>query len=304
MIPLLSLILELRIERSNASIYDDLMRELNEMERRQGTVWVRLLDPDTSTFGDLKLFATSQLSLNTCMELLHHKYPEVVLAGEPQVIYLQTIRQEVVHYGRYCPDTGGSALFAGVRIKLTPLPRGNGIEYINALPPPADWYTPEEVERFALSVLEVEKAMQSILQDEEVIGYQATDLRVTLLEVAWHPVDSRPPAHTRAIQYALRSALQKASPLLLEPIMEAQIVGIVYQSPFDIEALLDIPGQYRGLDLLHADRSETKGSIRLRLPLAELLKLEKALASLGERVRQPLHVISALSHYAPLQLLE
>lgn len=304
MTPLLSLILELRIERSNASIYNDLMRELNELERRQGTVWVRLLDPYMYSFGDFKLFATSQLSLNTCMELLHHKYPGMVLAREPQAIYLQTIRQEVVHYERYNPSTGGASLFAGVRIKLTPLPRGKGIEYINALPPPADWYTPEEVERFTLSVLEVENAMQSILQDEAIIGYQATDLRVTLLEVAWHPVSSRPPAPTRAMKNALRCALQKASPLLLEPIMEAQIAGILYRSSYDVEALLDILVQYRGIDLLHIDDSETKGSIRLRLPLAELLKLEKAPASLQERVRQPVHIVSEFSYYAPLQRLE
>src|SRR5690348_9129672 len=129
--PLLSQILELRINRSHTAIYNDLMRDLNERERK-GAVQVRRLDPLVDDSGDLKLFATNQTLLNDCVESLLHQYPETLLAREPQAVSLQTISQEVVSYGRCSPNTGGFPLFAGVRIKLTPLPRGKGIEYTNA----------------------------------------------------------------------------------------------------------------------------------------------------------------------------
>lgn len=288
--------LDLHFAHIDAVMYKEIMRDLDEMVRREETVQVRHLDIPDLESSCLKLTATSQLPLITCVEFLLHKYPEVLAISEPQVVSLQTIQQEVEQSARIFVESDRPQ-YAPVYIKLTPLARGQGIEYLNAftpLSPHWSWNEPEHLERIELCMREIEQTVQTTLQDEEAIGYKATDLRVTLLEIGFHPVDTKPRDFRWPTRCAVKDAIQKASPLRLEPIMDVQIEGVA----LNIKALVEMLAQYRGLDMLKTDQVATEASIRFSLPLAELLTLEKALASFQENGRKRVNVTKEFSHYA------
>src|SRR5690606_27894276 len=112
-------------------------------------------------------------------------------------------------------QTGGSGQFAGVKIVVEPKEPGTGYEFENKV---IGGNVPKEY------IPGVEKGLESVLGSGVLAGFPVVDLKVSLVDGAYHDVDSSALAFEIASRTALREALQKAGPVLLEPIMKVEVV--------------------------------------------------------------------------------
>jgi elongation factor G len=136
-------------------------------------------------------------------------------AQAPQVAYRETITRQVTVDYTHKTQSGGSGQFARVRIVVEPSPPASGFIFEN--------------KAVGGSVLEqqvpgVEKGLESALGAGAVAGFPVVGVKVTLIDGAYHDVDSPAIAFEIAARAALREALQKGDPVLLEPIMKVEVV--------------------------------------------------------------------------------
>ena len=117
--------------------------------------------------------------------------------------------------GRFVRQTGGHGQFGHVWLELEPLERGDGIVFKNAIP---GGRVPKEY------VPAVEKGVREALSNGPVAGYPLVDLKVTLVDGSYHPVDSSELAFRSAGVMAIREGARKGAPVLLEPIVDLEVV--------------------------------------------------------------------------------
>jgi elongation factor G len=135
--------------------------------------------------------------------------------GKPQVAYRETIRKPVKKVeARFVRQTGGRGQYGHAVINLEPAP-GEGFDFINKI---KGGVIPQEF------LPAVEQGIEEALQNGVKAGYPMVDVRVELIDGSYHDVDSSEMAFKVAGSMALKSAAQKASPVLLEPVMSVEVV--------------------------------------------------------------------------------
>jgi elongation factor G len=210
-----------------------------------------------------------ELHLEVQLERLRLDYGVEVRAGQPEVAYRETIRRAVeLEHTLARQSGGGSGQWARVRLRLEPLERGAGFAF-------ADEVVGGAVPRQFIPA--VEAGVRDALGSGVKAGYPVSDLRVTLLGGAFHPVDSSELAFRTAAAQALREAMRQADPLLLEPLMRVEVVT---------------PDEYLGAVLgdLSGRRGQVIGMepgggaqlVRAIVPLAALFGYSGALRSLSQ----------------------
>lgn len=165
------------------------------------------LDPET---GEQTLAGMGELHLEVAIERIRREYGLSPLVGRPEVSYRETVRFPVEEVGSYKKQTGGRGHFAEVHLRVEPRQRGEGVLFENEAPPsefPRDFVRPTE-----MGVLDA-------LAKGIVGGYPVTDLRVTLLGGKFHEIDSAAMDFQIAGSMAVRKAIRRARPALLEPMM-------------------------------------------------------------------------------------
>jgi elongation factor G len=168
-------------------------------------------DPET---GEETLSGMGELHLEITVDRLRTEFGLVPQVSPPQVSYRETVRQAVETTGTYKKQTGGHGHFAEVHLRVEPLESGEGVVFENeALPSefPRDFVRPTEL------------GVRDALEKGIIAGYPVTDVRVTLLGGKFHEVDSASMDFQIAGSMAVRQAVRKANPALLEPIMHADI---------------------------------------------------------------------------------
>jgi elongation factor G len=168
-------------------------------------------DPET---GEETLAGMGELHLEIAVDRLRREFGIVPQVSPPQVSYRETIRQAIEVAGTYKKQTGGHGHFAEVRLRAEPLERGEGVVFENEAPPsefPRDFVRPAEL------------GVRQALEKGIIAGYPVTDVRVTLLGGKFHEVDSASMDFQIAGSMAVRQAVRKANPALLEPIMRADV---------------------------------------------------------------------------------
>jgi elongation factor G len=210
-----------------------------------------------------------------------------VNVGAPQVAYLERIRRAVTVDHTYKKQIGGAGQFARVKIVAEPLPADSGFIFENKIPLGA---MPKEY------VSGVEMALKSALGSGALAGFPVVDLKVTLIDGAYHDVDSSALAFEIAARTALREALQKGDSALLEPIMKIEVVT---------------PKVYA--DAVIGDLKARRGQIRLQnmrgnayvidamVPLAEMFGYASALRLLSQGFAT---FTMEFDHYASVPLPE
>lgn len=161
------------------------------------------------------LSGLGELHLEIAVDRLRSEYGLVARASPPQVAYRETVRQKAVAAGDYRKQSGGHGHFAVVRVRLEPLPRGQGVEVENKASPV------EVPESFARNA---QGGIREALEKGVLAGYPVTDVRVTIAGGRYHEVDSGPMDFHIAGSMAVRQALNLARPALLEPVMRADIL--------------------------------------------------------------------------------
>jgi len=147
--------------------------------------------------------------------VLKRQYKVDANIGAPQVAYRETITRKADVDYTHKKQTGGSGQFARVKIEIEPGEKGAGFEFVSKIVGGA---VPKEF------IPGVEKGMKSVMDSGILAGFPVIDLKATLVDGAYHEVDSSVLAFEIASRAALREGLQKAGPKLLEPVMKVEVV--------------------------------------------------------------------------------
>ena len=185
---------------------------------------------------------------------------------QPKVPYKETIKGKAEVHARHKKQTGGHGQFADIQIRMEAMPRGGGFEF-------KDEIFGGAVPRNFIPA--VEKGMNESLERGVLAGYPVVDLKITLFDGGFHPVDSSEMAFKIAAHMGFKEAMQKCKPTLLEPVMAVEVV-VPEENMGDVMGDLNSRrGRIQGMS--------QKGSsqvIKAQVPLAEMLTYASTLKSL------------------------
>ena len=164
--------------------------------------------------GHTTIAGMGELHLEILVDRLRREYKVEANVGAPQVAYRETITKAVDVEGKFVRQSGGRGQFGHVKIKAEPLPPGSGFVFENAV---VGGTVPREFVKPAQNG--IEEAMQS----GPMLGFPVVDMKVSLYDGSYHEVDSSEMAFKIAGSMALKEAVQKGGPALLEPIMRVEV---------------------------------------------------------------------------------
>jgi elongation factor G len=165
--------------------------------------------------GQTIISGMGELHLEIIVDRLLREFKVGANVGKPQVAYRETIRQKAKAEGKYVRQSGGRGQYGHVDIEIEPMEMDKNFEFVNKVVGGA---IPREY------IPAVEKGIKEALEDGVLAGYPVVGVKVTLFDGSYHEVDSSEMAFKIAASMAFKSATQKASPVLLEPIMNIEVV--------------------------------------------------------------------------------
>jgi elongation factor G len=210
--------------------------------------------------GQTIIAGMGELHLEILVDRMRREFKVEANVGKPQVAYRETLRKPVArHDYTHKKQTGGSGQFAKIQIAIEPLPTGEvegGYEFVNKI---TGGRVPKEY------IPSVDAGCQEAMTSGPLAGYPLTDVRVTLLDGAYHDVDSSELAFKVAGIAAFKEAAKLADPAILEPVMKVEVV-----TPEDfmgdvIGDLNSRRGQIQAMD----ERSGAR-VVRALVPLSEM----------------------------------
>jgi elongation factor G len=229
-------------------------------------------DPSFSVKFDPEISQTiisgqGELQLALAVKRLKERYGVEVDIVEPKVPYRETIkgRADDVEY-KHKKQSGGRGQYGHVHFKFEPLPRGKGFEFVDAI---VGGVVPG---RF---IPAIEKGIVDTMQKGVISGNKVVDVRVTLFDGTFHPVDSDEMSFKLAASQCFRKGFQESKPILLEPIY---IIQVTVPEEFMGDVMGDISSR-RG-KILGMDSDGHFQIIKAQVPLAELYKYASTLRSL------------------------
>jgi elongation factor G len=222
-------------------------------------------DPQTKEF---LLAGAGQQHIEVVVAKLQKRYNVNLMLKPPKVPYRETIRGKADAEGKHKKQTGGHGQFGVCRIKMEPLPRGVGFEFVN------DIFGGAIPKNFILSV---EKGVRAAADNGYLAGFPVVDFRAILYDGKYHDVDSSDIAFQIAGRLAFKEGMKQAKPSLLEPIMNVEVYA---------------PDQYSGdiMGNLSSRRGRISGSearghnviVKAQVPLAEMLSYANDLVSMTQ----------------------
>jgi len=190
--------------------------------------------------GQTIIKGMGELHLDIKVDILKRTYKVEANIGAPQVAYREKITRVVTHDYTHKKQTGGHGQFARIKIQVEPSEPGVGFEFENDV---VGGSVPKEF------IPAVEKGLESVLGSGVLAGFPVVDVKVTLVDGAYHEVDSSAMAFEIAARQGLREALQKGGPVLLEPIMKVEVVTPEDYTGSVIGDLNSRRGQIHGQDM-------------------------------------------------------
>jgi elongation factor G len=209
-----------------------------------------------------------ELHLEIIVDRLKREFKVDANVGKPQVAYRETIRKSVEQEGKFVRQSGGRGQFGHVYIKLEPAKSGSGYEFVDAI---SGGVIPREY------IPAVNKGIREQLENGVIAGYPMVDVKVTLYDGSYHDVDSSEMAFKIAGSMAFKEGAAKASPVLLEPIMNVEAVT-------PEEYMGDVMGDLnrrRGL-VQGMDDTPAGKAVRAEVPLKEMFGYATDLRSLTQ----------------------
>jgi elongation factor G len=223
---------------------------------------------------------SGQLHVEVAVERLKRKYGVEVELKAPKVPYRETIKGRAEVQGKYKKQSGGRGQYGDTWIKLEPLPRGGGFEFVDEI---VGGVIPRQY------IPAVEKGIREAMHSGVLTGSPVVDFRVRLFDGSYHTVDSSEMAFKIAASMGFKEALQQAKPVLLEPIMHVEVT-------VPDESMGDVIGDLnsRRGRVLGVDPKPPNQVIRAEVPMAEVLKYAPDLRSMTSG-RGDFHM--GFSHY-------
>ena len=208
-----------------------------------------------------------EMHLKAILDKMALQYKIELDTHPPSVPFRETIASKADGHSRHKKQTGGAGQFGEVYLKVEPLPRGKGFEFVNAV---KGGTIPSQY------IPSVEKGVRNVLETGIVAGFPLQDVRVIVYDGKSHPVDSKDVAFMSAGRKAFLDALAKARPIVLEPIVNIDIVAPEERMGDIAGELSSHRGQIRGSD------SPRPGVVQItaQAPLSELEHFPARLKSL------------------------
>jgi elongation factor G len=257
-------------------------------EQRMWEILQKLIDEDpclkvehVATTNETVVYGLGELHLRTLLERMNEVYKCEVNTRPPRIAYHETVTAPAEGHHRHKKQSGGAGQFGEVYLRIEPLPRGAGFEFIDQVKGGTipGQYIPA-----------VEKGIRQVLDSGVIAGYPVKDVRVVVYDGKYHTVDSKDIAFATAGRKAFIDAVLKARPIVLEPIVKVEITAPEH-SMGDITGDLSAKrGQVNGTHALHAGSMTVNGQV----PLSELNGYQARLN--GMTGGQGRYVIE-LSHY-------
>ncbi len=233
---------------------------------------------------ELVIYGLGEQHLRVILDKMQHKFGLEIETHPPKIAYKETISTKAEGHHRHKKQTGGAGQFGEVYLRVVPLERGKGFEFVD------DTFGGHPPKQYLPAI---EKGVRMVLEHGCVAGYPIQDVRVEVYDGKHHDVDSKEIAFISAGKKAFMDAVAKARPVVLEPIVTIEIT---------------VPNQYMG-DIT-GDLSGKRGRIQTTDMLAGDLSVIKALVPLSEvtNYQSQLKSVTAgqgsytmeLSHYDPV----
>jgi elongation factor G len=190
--------------------------------------------------GQTILKGMGELHLEIIVDRMKREFKVEANVGAPQVAYRETISKKATIDYTHKKQSGGSGQFARIKLELEPLPPGSGFVFENDI---VGGSVPKEF------IPGVEKGLKASLDNGVVAGYPTIDFKATLVDGAYHDVDSSVLAFEIAARAAFREGMPKGDPKLLEPIMKVEVVTPEDYTGSVIGDLTGRRGQIQGQDM-------------------------------------------------------
>ncbi len=203
-------VIQLAVEPKTKADQEKMGMAIQKLAQEDPTFKVNT-DPDT---GQTILSGMGELHLEIIVDRMMREFGVGANVGKPQVAYRETIRKNAEAEGRHIKQTGGHGQYGHVKIRIEPLP-GGGFEFVDEI---TGGRVPKEY------IKPTEAGIKEALEGGILAGFPMSDIKVTLYDGSYHDVDSSEMAFKVAGSLAIKDAVRKAKPVLLEPIMAVEVV--------------------------------------------------------------------------------
>jgi len=220
-------------------------------------------DPETK---QLLISGVGSLHVEMTVERMKRKYNVDVSLLPPRIPYKETVKGRAEGQGKYKKQTGGRGQYGDTWLRVEPLSRGGGFEFVD------DIFGGAVPRNFIPSV---EKGVRDCMKKGILAGYPVVDLKVTLYDGSYHDVDSSDMAFQIAASMGLQKVFMDAHPILLEPIMNVEVTCPTDTTGDVIGDLNSRRGRIAGME----PAGET-AVVRAQAPMAEMLTYESSLRSM------------------------
>jgi elongation factor G len=237
-----------------------------------------------AALNETVLYGMGELHLRMLLDRMGERYGVRCKTHVPSIPYRETITRPAAGHHRHKKQTGGAGQFGEVYLRVEPLERGQGFDFVDdvvggAIP--------------AQFIPAVEKGVRQVLTEGAIAGFPLQDLRVIVYDGKHHPVDSKEVAFIAAARRAFQNAFRDAAPIVLEPIVEVEVTSPSNATGDITGDLATRRGRVSGSHALGGQRTR----ISALVPLAELTDYQSRIKSLtgGEGA-----YTMELSHYDPV----
>ncbi|MGB5771548.1 MAG: elongation factor G, partial [Crocosphaera sp.] len=245
-------VISVAVEPKTKQDMEKLSKALQALSDEDPTFKVSV-DPETN---QTVIAGMGELHLEILVDRMLREYKVQATVGQPQVAYRETIRKASNAEGKYIRQSGGKGQYGHVVVQLEPAEPGSGLEFVSKI---VGGVIPKEF------VAPAEQGMKQACDSGIIAGYPVIDLKVTLIDGSFHDVDSSEMAFKIAGSMAIRNAVKKASPVLLEPMMKVEI-----EVPEDFlgDVIGDLNARRGHIEGMNADDGLAK--VSAKVPLAEM----------------------------------
>lgn len=240
-------VISVAVEPKTQQDMDKLSKALQSLSDEDPTFKVSV-NPETN---QTVIAGMGELHLEILVDRMLREFKVGANVGQPQVAYRETIRKMVQTEGKFIRQSGGKGQYGHVVIEVEPGEEGSGFEFVSKITGGA---IPKEY------IPSVQQGIKEACESGIIAGYPLIDVKVTLIDGSYHDVDSSEMAFKIAGSMAIRDAVKKANPVLLEPMMKVEV---------------EVPDNYVG-DII--------GDLNSRRGMIEGMETESALAKVSAKV--------------------
>ena len=245
-------VISVAVEPKTKQDMDKLSKALQSLSEEDPTFRVSV-DSETN---QTVIAGMGELHLEILVDRMLREFKVEANVGAPQVAYRETVRKSVKAEGKFIRQSGGKGQYGHVVIELTPGEPGSGFEFVSKI---VGGIVPKEY------IGPVEQGIKETCESGILAGYPVIDIKATLVDGSYHDVDSSEMAFKIAGSMAVKEAVMKAAPVLLEPMMK---VEVEVPENFLGDVMGDLNSRRGQIEGMGAEQSISK--VTAKVPLAEM----------------------------------